>query len=220
MKTLIIFLLSTAFSFGAVVLNYFTPIGSTENLVAKFDHSIEATTTTPYNGYVLVNISGYGYDNPSETYDAFYRFDSGNNFEPYFSAKAHRIAFGGTIAIQYYGGGIIIDQNSYHIGDNTPYSSLNDLSSSLFRIVFNEDVGIYDGINYYGKPEYKESHEYNYVLFVNNTIPKILNFGFGDTGLLDNSGQYNISITPVTPIPEPSVFLCLGVSVLFFRRQR
>ena len=69
MKTLVLLTLSVLVfadtNASTVVTDFFVPTGTTEHLVASFNHSTEATTTTSYNGYVLLQFTGSGNNNPS-----------------------------------------------------------------------------------------------------------------------------------------------------------
>jgi hypothetical protein len=85
-----------------------------------------------------------------------------------------------------------------------------------------EDVGLYTGNNYWGFPEYDETHEYTIVLEITSSNPRTINFGFLDGGLSDNHGQVNISLTPVQTIPEPNSMALLlvgGVAIVAFLRR-
>jgi hypothetical protein len=172
----------------------FQQSGPSESLVSMFDHSIEATTTNTYSGYVAVEISNFGWRNINEAYDAFYWFINGGRTDwtptKNHTGRAHRLNF---------------DQCSYeqtgqlcgtYIGDNLPDGNKH------FRIVFAEGLGECTNINYYCVPPYNPSHVYRYVLSITGS-PTVLNWGFGDNAKIsDNLGQYDIKITPVTPLPN------------------
>jgi hypothetical protein len=193
------------------VWDFFHPIGPSEQMVGAFDHSVEATTANAYSGYVAIDISGIGWDNNNEVYDAFWFFGNGNfvNWTPVKSGKSHRITFGGNNALS---------PESRYIGDDTDINYVN----SLYSIVFNEDVGLREGVNYYGIPEYRVDHRYVYVLRI-NSLPRVINLGFGDGGIGDNSGEYRIVLTPVAVgvVPEPATtaLFALGLVILGFCRR-
>lgn len=209
MKTIVIvvflhlqFMLHAQFAVG----DYYHPVGLGESLVVQFNHSTEATTLSQYNGYLLLQFSGYGYNNPSELFDAFYAFSGPN---PIFKQ----------------GLGIAFDGSTVLNGTQTLYEKdLGNDTGGLWQIVFNTDVGPYSGINRNGFPLFNPTHEYQIVLYINSDASRALNFGFLDGGINDNSGQVNMYITPVAigAVPEPSVFalMTLGISTNFLRRVR
>ena len=208
MKTIVIimFLCVTSLTSHAqgVVYDYYHPVGLGENLTAQFNHSVEATTVGQYNGYLLLQFSGYGYNNPSEAFDAFY-------------------AFSGSGSIARQGLGLAFDGNIVLNGDQTLYGTDLANDTGLWQIVFNNTVGQYSGPNRFGFPVFNPNHQYEIVLFINSETARTLNFGFLDGGLSDNSGQINISLTPMAigAVPEPSTFaiLTLGTLIFFLRKR-
>jgi hypothetical protein len=207
MKNLYILTLSvliTTISNAVVVTDYFTTTGTTENLIAAFDHSIEATTQNPYNGYIQLDFSGYGHNNPSEAFDAFWAVTN----PPGTIKQGMGVAFDGNIVIS---------------GTTTFYDQDIGNDGAGWKIIYNDDVGLYDGINRNGFPSYKEDHNYTIVLELTDPNPRIVNFGFLDGGTSDNSGEVYISLTPVTMIPEPkytfAVFIIFLVVLLTKTRR-
>lgn len=205
---LVILLCNTAEAI--TVSDYYHPVGASENLVARFDHSIEATTTSAYNGLLLVEISGLGWNNPSEVFDAFY-----------FVFNASQIGWipqkSGSLRLAF-DGGTYLSGTSYSILDDVSYGGV----FPLYSIVFNESVGYCAGLNTYCVPEYSSAHVYRFVLQINGA-PRVLNFGFGDGGIGDNSGEYSIVITPVSvgatvPLPTSALLFVSGLIPLFSRK--
>lgn len=220
MKTIIIviFTLCTLIANAQLtIFDYYHSIGPSEFLVADFNHSVEATTMNKYSGLVGIDISnwGYGDNNVVTTYDAFYEFGNGSvtGWTPQKSSNAHRIAFSDNTSIS---------GDDYYIGDNTS----DQLSTSIYRIVWNNNNGPYEGINFYGIPIYRDDHHYSYVLDL-NMKPQELNIGFGNaSGILDvfnNSGHYNVTITPLAlgSVPEPSMnnMTLFWLLIFFFIRK-
>lgn len=214
---IVVLILSLNLKAQHVITDYYHPTGPSENLIAMFDHSIEATTTSKYNGLVGVKISGIGFDKNSTVnlYDAFYEFINPQaGWIPKTSSSTHRIAFDGNTSL---------GPNDYFIGDNTTYES----STSLYNIVWNNSVGKYDGMNIGGIPEYRSDHSYSYVLQL-NTLPRVINFGFGNASgiedVINNCGHYQISVTPLASgaVPETTSTIATGLvlcSYIFIRRK-
>lgn len=68
-------------------------------------------------------------------------------------------------------------------------------------MVYVEGFGVCESQNSGCLPPYNENHVYRYVIDISSS-PTVLNFSFGDSGLSDNSGQYDIKVTPLTALPE------------------
>lgn len=215
---IVVLMLSLNLNAQHVITDYYRPTGPSENLIATFDHSIEATTTSKYCGLVGIKISGMGFGNNNTVnlYDAFYEFANPQiGWIPKISSSAHRIAFDGNTSI---------GPNDYFIGDNTTYET----TTSLYNIVWNNTVGKYDGMNIGGIPEYRSDHSYSYVLQL-NTLPRVINFGFGNVSSIDdvinNCGHYQISVTPLAlgAVPELTSTMATGLilfTYIFLRRKK
>jgi len=186
-----------------VLYDYFHPVGPSESLVVRFDHSIEATTLSQYKGYISLQMNGWGYNNPSETFDSFYAFR--NNLPV--AKQGLGIAFDGSTVLN--GTQTLYEKNMLNNTD------VANIYNSLWRIVYNDSVGLYDGINVNGAPEYENNHTYEMVLFINSSTERTLNFGFLDGGLADNSGEIQISITQVAigAVPEPGSSILMGTAI-------
>lgn len=202
--------LSSQVANSALVEDYYNVSGPTESLIARFDHSIEATTNELYSGLVLFEISNFGWNNTAEAFDGFYFFVNSNwgtIWEPR-KSNSLRIAFDGDTYLS----GI-----SFPIFDDDPLNP-----AGVFDMVFNEDIGHCLDINENCIPEYNASHDYRVVLDFGGPS-RILNFGFGDGGLGDNSGQFDINITPLTEktvVPLPSSIILFTSGLLFLTSRR
>lgn len=217
MKTitcLLLLLLSATVNGQFILTDYFHPTGPSESLVAKFDHSVEGYSASKYRGLIWLRISNFGWDNLNEAHDAFYYFINAgqNNWIPQKSVKGLNIAFAGNSVRQ--------GDQYFHISND-----ISVLEGKLFQIAFNETIGLYSGANNYGIPEYNPGHTYDIVLNINSPSDRILNFGFTEGGWADNSGQWDITITPVavgaTPEPTAGMLIVLTITLgsLLARRR-
>jgi hypothetical protein len=101
--------------------------------------------------------------------------------------------------------------------------------SVLDFIVFSQGIGLVTPLNNYlpGQPAgplvmpYREDHAYHFVIDVGSTA-RYLTLGYGDGGVSDNGGQFDIQMHAVTPIPEPETYAMLlaGLALLGFATRR
>jgi len=200
---LVCLLAQTESAKGYLIEDFYHPVGTSEDLVAMLNHSIEATTESAYNELVLLEVSNFGWNNPQEAFDGFYFFLNTRQVEWTPIAQGLSVAF---------------DGNTFLTGPSWLLS--ND--PGYFQIVFNEDVGECSGLNIHCLPHYREDHSYRLVVNFLLDQPRVLNFGFADGGTYDNTGQFEIRVTPVAlgAIPEPSTALLMlcGLSILCRRR--
>jgi hypothetical protein len=101
--------------------------------------------------------------------------------------------------------------------------------SILDFIVFSEGVGeVTPLVNYLpGEPEgplvmpYRPDHAYRFVIDIGTTA-RHLTFGYGDGGVFDNGGQFDIQLYAVAPIPEPTTYamVLVGLALLGLAQRR
>jgi hypothetical protein len=101
--------------------------------------------------------------------------------------------------------------------------------SILDFIIFSEGIGpVTPLVNYLpGQPEgplvmpYRADHNYHFVIDVGSAARQ-LTLGYGDGGVFDNGGQFDIQMFAVTPVPEPETYAMLlaGLAVLGFVGRR
>lgn len=195
MKTIVLVFV-VLFSFVSVacpiyqIEDYYHAVGVSESITTPFNHSYEMFTQNTYYGLVMLEISGWGWNNPIEAFDGFYWFI---NYQQIgwipIKDDALHIA---------YNGNTVQNGNSYPLITN----------DELHDIVFNEDIGFCNNKNKYCTPSYNPEHNYRVIVDIQRPGQSpYLNLGFRDLGIQDNTGEYNITITPMatgaTVVPEP-----------------
>lgn len=198
-----------------LVLDAFTRTGQTDALTAPFAVFGGATTAQQWSGYIEVIVSDWGYNFPgSQAEDAFYSFAPASPYAPMGNfSNGLQLSFTGCSAPMECG------------------------SSSVLRyLTFSENIGqVTSGNLFLGYVEnwaapvstvmqYNSNHVYDFVIDV-GANPSFLTLGFGDGGVFDNSGQFDIqlfSVTPTSPVPEPETYAMLlaGLGLIGFAARR
>ncbi len=206
--------------------DFFVPTGPAELLTSAADHSTEATTENLYAEYVYVRITGAGTFEGLRhpMFDAFY--GGGFNDEYWYPEVNYHslfhIAFDGNVASYFVG-------QSYWLGGDSPLLNEDDPNVPLFETAFNPEMGVFPtkpgmwlrpGTNFERYPAYNAEHSYEIVLLINGP-PRIVNFGVAQSVVccINATGNYDIVIMPVAPIPAPLSILCLAPMALLGRRK-
>jgi hypothetical protein len=170
---------------GTMISDDFVRTGPSEALVAPFISPSTPSVNT-YGGFVEVIVSGVGTSLGALLNDAFYGVPSGVPYDP-----------------QFYQLNIGWDAAPLFPFVGAPRNAVN-------FIAFDEGVGFvtppyrppYDGVD----------HTYHFVISVPATAGQ-LQFGVSDGGFSDNTGQYNIQIFQLAPVPEPTSLALAGLGV-------
>jgi hypothetical protein len=167
--------------------------GLTESVNVSFTTPDGGVSSETYSGYVEARISGSGCSNSSALNDAFWLYTNfaGNPVSPHIDStfpNCYQLAF--------------------DVKAITAFPPLNQLASQ--RIVYDGDSQN-EVVSWPYLPAYQTTHEYRIVLDTRTTTAKQLHFGVADGNFNDNSGSYSVLITQLTPVPEPSALILLGI---------
>lgn len=184
---------TTVVNAQALVSDYYTRTGQSELLVAPLSVFGGVTASQLWSGRIELTVSGVGHNFPSVGgfTDAFYYYIPGTP-DVHMAERDNqnwglRMSFAGCTAGLECGAPSVLD-----------------------FIVFSEGIGaVAPLVNFLpGEPEglmvmpYRADHIYHFVIDVGNTA-RSLTLGYGDGGVSDNGGQFNIQMHSVTAIPEP-----------------
>lgn len=204
---------TTLASSQPLVSSYYTRTGQAEALVAPLSVFGGVTTSQLWSGQIELTVSGVGYNFPAPGgfTDAFYYYAPGTPDvripERDDQNWGLRMSFSGCAA-------------SFECG----------APSILDFIVFSEGLGAVTPLANFlpGDPEgplvmpYRADHIYHFVIDVRDSA-RNLTLGYGDGGVSDNGGQFDIRMFAVTAVPEPATYALLlgGLAFLLLvvRRQ-
>ena len=199
----------------------FNRLSSEETLNPAFTMAGGETSANDYTGLVEVRVTGSGLNNvslPDNGTDAFYNFAVGTNTAGGLAAASLRL--GSETQLGSLPSGFAFSPNdsrqaeagSLHVAD---LAIVYDGSS--FSVSDPSPLDLFDGL----APVYSSSHEYHFVMDL-GSYNGTLTLGFGDGGVSDNAGAYDISLWQVELVPEPSswwILAVMGLSLLLTRSR-
>lgn len=171
-------------------------MGSSENVAALFTQADGGVSNGLYSGFVELIVSGTGQSQGSILNDAFYLFTGSQT--PAHNAQHHQLVF-----------------------DTQTLISNNPPRCIKHFIIY--DVDAHTEVTAPYVPAYSSDHIYNFVIDLGIIAPKNLHFGVSDGKFNDNSGAYNIEISQLKPIPEPTSILLFGsglIGIISIRKFR
>jgi len=181
-------------AYGTIIIGSITYVNSglTESIYIPFTTPDAAISTQTYSDFVTVKVTGTGQSDGLCWNDAFwvYTDSSGAPVSPGNGSGGYQLNF----------------------DTSTLLPSIPFTQNAAQRIYFDFDNG-FEPLSQPYYPPSQASHEYNLALKV-GSIPSFLHFGVCDGVFGDNTGAYNIEVTQLTPVPEPSTFVLLGLGAI------
>lgn len=214
-------LFATRATAALLPIESFYHVGPTEQITVPLALSGGVTSAVSYTGLVEITVSGIGYDGPYIK-DAFYTF---NQNPPILGANALRL-----------GTEVLFEQipppNSVFIPNDSRRYEAGAIHAAETAVAYegsafwvSDPEALWTNTAY--APVYNPNHEYRFVIDLGGYSGR-LTPGGGDGGVHDNSGSWNVTLTPVAlvaPVPEPSTYAMAAIGLLAFvsyswRQQR
>lgn len=176
--------------------NLYDQMGASETVTAVFTQADGGISVGAYSGFVELIVSGTGQSQGSILNDAFYLFTGSQT--PAHNAQHHQLVF-----------------------DTQTLVSLNPSRCVKHFIIY--DIDAHTEVTSPYVPAYSSDHIYNFVVDLGMIAPNNLHFGVSDGKFYDNSGAYNIEISQLKPIPEPTSILLFGsglIGIISIRKFR
>jgi hypothetical protein len=157
-------------------------------MYASFLAADGGVSTGTYNGLVKVKVSGFGEALATSYNDAFYLFtdNAHDPITPYNDGSYYQMAF--------------------NTSELFGYQPARD---AKHFVRYDVDSGIEVTPTYV--PSYRSDHVYTIVLDTQTATLSNLHFGVSNGIFSDNSGGYDIEITQLRAVPEPSTFAMLSL---------
>ena len=197
-----------------IVADHFTRTGRAEALTAPLAVFGGVTTSQQWSGNIELIVSNVGHNFPAigGFTDAFYYYIPGNPDLPIFERDnqnwALRMSFLGCAAGLECGAPSVLDFTIFTEGVGFVTPLVNHLPGA---------PGLHEVM------PFRADHNYHFVIDVGNE-PRFLTLGYGDGGVFDNGGRFDILLVAVVPnvVPEPISFalVIIGLAGLGFSRWR
>lgn len=203
-------LFSTRATAALLPIENFIHAGPTEHITVPHTLSGGVTSTNSYTGLVEVTVSGVGTNN-TRILDAFYQINAN---PPILYANGLRL--GTEVLIE-----TIPPPNSVFSPNDARQVEAGAIHAAELAVAYEgsafwvTDPDLLKTNTAYA-PVYSPNNEYRFVVDLGGYSGH-LTPGIGDGALFDNSGSYDVTLTPVAyaaPVPEPSTY-AMGLLGLF-----